>query len=337
MSRRRCSDRKHAWAAMMVVVATGCGGAMSARASETAAAGPAATGGAGGFAAYAPPPPASPEPAAADAPVAEVRATSLETYSMRRRSAAADDEAFRAEVGGESDGDGAEDAAPPERPPATRQVVVAQATTPAQPAGGGTGGQARAQTATDAVDPNGPLLIYEAELDLAVNEIRQRQAEAIALVREMRGFIARQDDTSIVLRVPAARFNEALAALERIGDVLHRTVQSHDVTEEFHDTEIRLRNALAIRDRLQQLLERAGNVQDSLVVERELERITMSIEQMRGRLRFLSDRIAFSTITIRFSGRPTESLGPASGQFRLPFPWLDQLGLSNLLDLSAAE
>ncbi|MCC7537685.1 MAG: DUF4349 domain-containing protein, partial [Deltaproteobacteria bacterium] len=84
-------------------------------------------------------------------------------------------------------------------------------------------------------------------------------------------------------------------------------------------------------------LERAGNVQDSLVVERELERITTSIEQMRGRLRFLSDRIAFSTITLRFQGRPTESLGPASSQFRLPFPWLDQLGLSNLLDLSGAE
>lgn len=267
--------------------------------------------------------------------VAAAEPTSLATIDMesrgsvRRRSVAEDDSAFRTEVGGDE-----------EAPPApARDARVAQATPPPPPPPPGTGtGQAQQpQTATDAVDPSGPLLIYEAELYLAVNEIRQRQTEAIALVREMRGFIARQDDTSVVLRVPAARFNDALTALERIGDVLHRTVQSHDVTEEFHDTEIRLRNAMAIRDRLQQLLERAGNVQDSLVVERELERITMLIEQMRGRIRFLSDRIAFSTITLRFQGRPTESLGPASGQFRLPFPWLDRLGLSNLLDLSGAE
>ncbi|MCC7539119.1 MAG: DUF4349 domain-containing protein [Deltaproteobacteria bacterium] len=224
-----------------------------------------------------------------------------------------------------------------------RRAVVAQATAPSPPppppppttTTGTTTPPARVSPSD--IDTSGPLLIYEADLHLAVSDVRAKQREGIESVRAMGGFIARQDETTVVLRVPAARFDEALRALEALGDVLHRTVQSHDVTEEFRDLDVRLRNALAMRDRLEQLLERAGNVQDSIVVERELERITTMIEQMRGRMRFLADRIAYSTITLRLQGMPREGLGPASSQFRLPFPWLDQLGLARLLDLSDAE
>ena len=56
------------------------------------------------------------------------------------------------------------------------------------------------------------------------------------------------------------------------------------------------------------------------------------LETMKGRLRFLSNRVAYSTITVRFQPRPREALDPDI--FRLPFPWLDQLGLRTLLDLA---
>jgi hypothetical protein len=38
----------------------------------------------------------------------------------------------------------------------------------------------------------------------------------------------------------------------------------------------------------------------------------------------------FSTITLRFEARPVDRI---QSKVRLPFPWLDQLGLSNLLRL----
>jgi hypothetical protein len=51
---------------------------------------------------------------------------------------------------------------------------------------------------------------------------------------------------------------------------------------------------------------------------------------MKGRLKLMRELILFSTITLRFEARAVESLDP---KVRLPFPWLDQLGLSNLLRL----
>ncbi len=95
---------------------------------------------------------------------------------------------------------------------------------------------------------------------------------------------------------------------------------------------IRLRNAQAVRDRLAALLHQANNVPDALSVERELERVAQEVDTLEGQIRYLSDRVAFSTITCVFQPRPQENLG--QGQvFHLPIDWLDQLGLGNLLNL----
>ena len=57
------------------------------------------------------------------------------------------------------------------------------------------------------------------------------------------------------------------------------------------------------------------------------------IERFKGRLRYLEDRIAFSTITVHFQPRARESLNKPS-TFRLPFAWLDRVGLRGLLELN---
>jgi hypothetical protein len=109
-------------------------------------------------------------------------------------------------------------------------------------------------------------------------------------------------------------------------------VSALDVSDEVRDVRIRLRNAVEMRDRLAELLARAETVPDSLTIERELERLTQTIEQLRGVLRGLEDRITYSTITVRFQPIRVDQQVPRE-RFRLPFPWLDELGLVNLLRL----
>jgi two-component sensor histidine kinase len=185
------------------------------------------------------------------------------------------------------------------------------------------------RTATDAT--SGPLLIYQAILHLAVYQVQDNQRSVVAIARELEGYLAQQSDTIVVIRVPARRFQEALGRIEALGDVLHRNIQATDVSEEFRDTQIRLRNLEQVRDRLAALLAQARTVEESLQIERELERLTTEIESMKGRLRFLEDRIAFSTITVNFSPREQETL---QGElFNLPFDFLYNLGLRTLLNL----
>jgi hypothetical protein len=187
------------------------------------------------------------------------------------------------------------------------------------------------QEATDAVEAGGPLLIYTGDFTLGVYAVGETQERIIEAIRQLGGHVSQRNDAMLVVRVPAARFEAAIESIEQAGDVLGRNVQATDVSEEFRDLEIRIRNAEAMRDRLEQLLGRANDVTAALAIERELQRLTEYIETMKGRQRFLADRISLSTITIRFQALGTE--GSGRDGFTLPFPWLDEIGLSNLMRL----
>ena len=176
-----------------------------------------------------------------------------------------------------------------------------------------------------------PLLVYTAQLTVAVFEVAASLSEVEGLGRELGGFLARRDDNSITIRIPSARFDEAVKRLEKVGDILHRNVAAEDVTEEFHDLEVRLRSAHAVQARLTELLAKATKVEESVMIERELARVTGEIDRVEGRMKFLRDRAAFSTITVTFASKAKESL--SQGPFRLPSPWLNQLGLGRLLQL----
>ncbi len=191
-----------------------------------------------------------------------------------------------------------------------------------------------AVTATDAVDTSSELLIYNAGVSMAVYEVRDTQARLITRVREVRGFVSAQTDHQLVLRIPAAHFRSFMDAIGEEGRVLDRNIAAQDVGEEFRDIEIRIRNLEVTRQRIEALLAQAATVADALAVQRELERITTELEAMRGRQRYLADRVAFSTITINFQALPREALAAEEDSFRLPFPWLLRLGLHTLLEMN---
>lgn len=186
-------------------------------------------------------------------------------------------------------------------------------------------------TASDALAPGRQLLIYTAVLNLAVHHVEDQQNALVAIARAHGGFMARRSGSEVVIRVPAMRFEEALAATEALGDILGRTVDAQDVGEEFRDTQIRLRNLEAMRQRLEELLRLADNIEAALAVEQQLERVTTEIELLRGRLRSLEDRIAYSTITVHFRPRPTAQ--ERVDEFQLPFRWLHRLGLPRLMEV----
>ncbi len=203
---------------------------------------------------------------------------------------------------------------------------------PAQPA--------NAQGTTPPANVPAPMLIYTAVIDMQsergqVVATLDRVAEAATA---MGGFLIRRTDTSVQVRVPSPRFREGLRQLETFGEVLHRSISADDVSEEFHDMEVRLQNLRAVRQRLEQFLARAANMQEALTIERELERVTREIDTIEGRMRFLSARVAFSLVTVNVRERPSvEPLivapPPPRRLLALPVEWLNRLGLNNLLNV----
>jgi hypothetical protein len=179
-------------------------------------------------------------------------------------------------------------------------------------------------------DGKAPLLIYTAVLTMGVFGVEQALDSVESLAREAGGYLLERNDTSITVRIPATRFRTALDGVGKLGDELHRQVNARDVTDEYADLEIRLRNAEVMRQRLESLLAKTGNIGDALAVERELERVAQTIEQIKGRLKLLGEQVAFSTITVNFQPRATDQV---DSKVDLPFEWLRELGLPQLLQL----
>jgi hypothetical protein len=180
------------------------------------------------------------------------------------------------------------------------------------------------------VDNKAPLLIYSATLTMAVFGTEQALEAVEKLARDRHGYLVRRSDASITIRVPAKVFQETLDGVGKLGDELHRDVSARDVTEEYADLEIRLRNSEVVRTRLEALLAKSNNVEEALAVERELERVTQTIEQIKGKLKLLGELVAFSTITVNFQPHAVDQVSP---EVPLPFEWLRQLGLPHLLAL----
>lgn len=225
------------------------------------------------------------------------------------------------------------DAPPPASPPPPPPPPVAPELPP----------KAKVETASSAAasdlskDPRapapGPLLIYRASFLLSVYEVDKTQATLTQAVEGLGGYVSAQTDTQITLRVPAAKFQQALRAVEGAGKVRARNVQASDVGDQYRDLELRLRTAELLRTRLEAMMARTEKVPDALAVQAELERIVREIEQLKGELRALADRIAYSTLVVEFRAEARPDLDDGA-VFRLPFAWLDELGLHHLLELA---
>lgn len=174
------------------------------------------------------------------------------------------------------------------------------------------------------------ILIYTASFRMGVFEVEKSIGDVETLAVEVGGFVANRTDQRITIRVPAAQFNNTVKQIAGMGDVLNRNVEVNDVTEQFLDISIRLKNARAVRERIQQLLANTKNVEESIKVEQELRRLSAEIEQLEGRLKYLTNRVQYSTITVSFETNRTQEV---QSKFRLPFRWLGNLGLGRLMDL----
>lgn len=176
------------------------------------------------------------------------------------------------------------------------------------------------------------LLIQRGELDVEVARPDDVAKAFLVKVKELGGHLASQRGASLVVRVPAERFDEAFAVAGGFGRVLRESREASDVTEEFVDLGIRIDTALKARDRLLGVLQKAERIEDILKVEAELRRLTEEIERLEGRRKFLADQVALATLEVLF--RAPDGPPPPLRRVRhgSRFAWINQVGVESLME-----
>lgn len=158
------------------------------------------------------------------------------------------------------------------------------------------------------------LIIKNAEVKLLVADSDTAIDRTTQIVGDLGGYIVSsrvwyqdwQDGksykyASITIGIPVEQFERALSRLRGLSiKVLDETASGEDVTSQFVDLQSQLTNLQATRDRIKGFLEQATTVDEALRINQELSNIEAQIEQIQGQMKYLSDRSAFSTITVNF-------------------------------------
>jgi len=162
----------------------------------------------------------------------------------------------------------------------------------------------------------GQAFIEVERVDAAALKVRQ-------LAAQVGGYITNSSITggrdqirqaTFELKIPAPKYDPAVDLLSTIGKVETVTSTAQDVGEEFVDVTARVTNSRRLEERLISLLaNRTGKLDEVLRVERELARVREEIERYEGRLRYLSARVALSTLTITVH-EPAPILGNSPGE-----------------------
>ena len=171
----------------------------------------------------------------------------------------------------------------------------------------------------------GDMLDIEATLHIVVDQVGTAAAQLRAMVRQHGGVLIEDvvDESSsssgqFLIRIAAPGTDALMAALERLGQLRTRQVNARDIGKQFKDAELQLENLKVAMARYEQILGKANSVADILTIERELTRLRGEIEQVKGTLRWMQDRVARSTIHVNLaSTRAAVAQGPLAPQAKL--------------------
>jgi hypothetical protein len=153
------------------------------------------------------------------------------------------------------------------------------------------------------------ILIWTGNLTLEVDHPDAAVMQATEIVKKAGGYAEETKDSgygtiTLRLRIPSEKFQETFSSLEKLGRIKLRTISGRDVTEEFIDIEARLKNKVALRDSLKQLLEKASEIKDILAIEAELTRVQSDIDSMEGRIKALKGKADLATLELTFTRTP---------------------------------
>ena len=152
-------------------------------------------------------------------------------------------------------------------------------------------------------------MIWTGHLAFQVQNVDESTQKITEMVKKAGGFISDLNLTSstyeisnsIKIRIDNEKFQDLISSLKSESKFIKRIeINSTDVTEEFIDIESRLKTKRDVRDRYIKILNtKTGDVKDIIAAEEAIRKITEEIEAKEGRLRYLKDKVKFSTINLR--------------------------------------
>jgi hypothetical protein len=163
-------------------------------------------------------------------------------------------------------------------------------------------------------------IIKIASVKLEVKHFKEYNEGLHKIIKQYGGYIAQEDnfftdeksEMVVSVKVPVQQFETLMNELGGADiKVIERSIKTEDVTGEVVDTKARLEAKKQMRLKYLEFLKQSKNMAEVLQVQTEINSIQEEIESAAGRIQYLSNQSAYSTINLTFY-EPLDGFNPSN-------------------------
>lgn len=156
----------------------------------------------------------------------------------------------------------------------------------------------------------GSKIIKTGQMKFEVNQLEMAKNSIDSILHKCKGYYENEQYNShgnrisytLQLRIPNTKFDSLVTVLELgLGELKSKNVTAIDLTEEYVDVNIRLENNLAYLNQYKEILRKAKSVKEILEVQEKIRNIEEEIESKMGRLKFIDDKVNYSTLSLEIT------------------------------------
>lgn len=152
------------------------------------------------------------------------------------------------------------------------------------------------------------MIIYNGQMSIEVDELQKATDLLLQKVKETQGYLVNsninENDENLYahyeFRIPVNGFHSLVDQIKKmpIGKITYQSINGNDVTEEYLDLDSRLKAKKVYEERLLLFLKQATKTEDLLKISNDLSRVQEEIEQIQGRMTYLSYHAGNSTLVV---------------------------------------
>lgn len=150
-------------------------------------------------------------------------------------------------------------------------------------------------------------IIKDGAISIEVNNIETSKIKVDEIVKKYKAYYesdvfssySNRSEYRLKIRMTPDSFEKLNEDLKNIdGRIVEKDIKTRDVTKEYLDIEIRVNNAMAMMKRYQDMLSKAQKVSDMIEIQNKINEIEFQIESHKGELKYMNDRINYSSLDL---------------------------------------
>jgi hypothetical protein len=155
---------------------------------------------------------------------------------------------------------------------------------------------------------NKKKIIKDGSIDVKTKNVFDSKKRIDEIVKKLDAYYDKEtfynnaNEISYILeiRIPANNFEPFISTIDQgENEIINKSIEARDVTEEWMDIETRLSNKKEYLNRYKELLSKAATIKDIIAIQENIRSLQEEIESSEGRLKYLSDQVSYSTLTIK--------------------------------------